>query len=357
MNVEVLVAGGGPAGLAVAIEARALGLEVVVCERAPAPYDKACGEGVMPSGVRWLASRGVLDAIAPAECRWLEGVRYRQQGTRVLQARFHAGLGLGVRRTVLVSAMRRRFEALGGSLVGGSVRLVSNGPQEVSAECDGRPLTARILVAADGLSSPLRTALGIRRRVGSTRIGLRRHYAFESPPFVEVDWVDGAEAYVTPVGRGLSCVALLFEPGAARDGSFEGRLAAFPRLAARLATTAPHSALRGAGPMSQAVERATSGRIALVGDAAGSVDAIAGRGLSLAFASAELLAKRLPEALGAGAPALEGYACDHAKLFRSEARRAGPLVWLAAHPQLRRPALQLCERWPPLFDRALRLLG
>ena len=58
-DVDVLVAGGGPVGLAVAIEARLAGLRTVVVEPRATPIDKACGEGLMPGAVADLAALGV----------------------------------------------------------------------------------------------------------------------------------------------------------------------------------------------------------------------------------------------------------------------------------------------------------
>jgi flavin-dependent dehydrogenase len=42
--MDLLVAGGGPIGLAAAIRARLSGLAVVVVEPRSSPVDKACGE-------------------------------------------------------------------------------------------------------------------------------------------------------------------------------------------------------------------------------------------------------------------------------------------------------------------------
>ena len=52
LDCDVLVAGGGPAGLAVAIAARMNGLSAIVIERHPSPPDKACGECLMPPAVQ-----------------------------------------------------------------------------------------------------------------------------------------------------------------------------------------------------------------------------------------------------------------------------------------------------------------
>ena len=57
---DVVVVGGGPAGLAAALASRAQGLEVLVVDCAEPPIDKTCGEGLMPDS---------LTEIGRASCR------------------------------------------------------------------------------------------------------------------------------------------------------------------------------------------------------------------------------------------------------------------------------------------------
>ena len=48
VDVDVLVVGGGPVGLAAAIEARLEGMSVVLVAPHFGSQDKACGEALMP---------------------------------------------------------------------------------------------------------------------------------------------------------------------------------------------------------------------------------------------------------------------------------------------------------------------
>jgi len=58
-DIDVFVAGGGPAGLAAAIAARQQGFSVMVADSAIPPIDKACGEGLMPDGLDSLRQLGM----------------------------------------------------------------------------------------------------------------------------------------------------------------------------------------------------------------------------------------------------------------------------------------------------------
>ena len=123
-DTELLIAGGGPVGLAAAIEARLAGLDVTVIEPRDSPIDKACGEGLMPGALPELARLGVDPHGMP-----FVGVAYLDEKRRV-EHRFDEGPGRGVRRTVLHAALRARAEELGGQC---EVRCPDGGGTEVRA--------------------------------------------------------------------------------------------------------------------------------------------------------------------------------------------------------------------------------
>ncbi|MEV0778932.1 NAD(P)/FAD-dependent oxidoreductase [Streptomyces sp. NPDC050433] len=335
--IDVLIAGGGPAGLAAGIHAALAGLRAVVVEPRSTPVDKACGEGIMPGGVAALRALGV-----EVPGRDLRGIRYRD-GARGAEACFRHGTGLGVRRTELHAALHRRADALGVETVRGKVGEVRQGADRVSA--GGR--TARWLIAADGLHSPIRRGLGLDRPDRApSRYGLRRHFRVAPwSDFVEVHWSRHGEAYVTPVGDDLVGVAVLSRE---RRG-YDEHLARFPDLAPLL-DERPASGVRGAGPLRQRVCRPLAGRVLLVGDAAGYVDALTGEGIALALSTAGAAVRALAE----GRP--KAYPAAWSKLTRRHRLLTEGLLCATRSPRAARLIVPAAARLPSVFTAAVHAL-
>ncbi|WP_436791083.1 NAD(P)/FAD-dependent oxidoreductase [Yinghuangia sp. YIM S10712] len=344
-DVDILVAGGGPAGLAAALHAARAGFSVAVAEPRPTPVDKACGEGLMPGGVRALHALGVHPPGLP-----FAGIRY-VQGRHTADARFRSGTGLAIRRTDLHHALADAAAKAGVPILPLKVTRVDQDPSGVTAYATPQAaqvrelLRARWLVAADGLHSPLRRALGLDAPTGApARYGLRRHYAVApASEFVEVHWSARAEAYLTPLAPDLVGVALL----TCERAPYHRQLAAFPALAARLADAEPVTEVRGAGPLRQAATRRRLGRVLLAGDAAGYVDAVTGEGVALALAGAEALVSCLVR----GRP--EAYDAAWLRLTRRYRLLTGALLGARRHPATARRIVPAAARFPRVFTAAV----
>ena len=336
--IDLIVAGGGPGGLATAIHAARAGLETVVIDRRPGPIDKACGEGLMPHTVKQLENIGVT-----LHGKAFRGITYLDSTHRV-EANFRSGSGMGVRRTVLSEALYDAAVAVGVTIVKGEIGTVSQ--EAHSVRCGD--LRARYLAAADGLHSPIRRSLGLNRPArGRRRWGIRRHYQIAPwSDTVEVYWAHDTEAYVTPVADDAVGVAIL----TSRQGKFGDHLLEFPALTARL-DGAPHGKERAAGPLRQRVRGRASGRVMLVGDAAGYVDALTGEGLGIAFGGAELVVK----CVLADAPG------DYDRQWRAMSRRyrllTAGLLEASGLPPVRAAIVPAASAMPGAFSRIVNLLA
>jgi flavin-dependent dehydrogenase len=208
---------------------------------------------------------------------------------------------------------------------------------------------ARWLVAADGLHSPLRGLLGLEAPTTRAlrRYGLRRHYHVAPwTDFVEVHWAARGEAYVTPVAADLVGVAVL---GSDRQG-YDEHLARFPALLARLTGPAA-TPVRGAGPLRRRARARVAGRVLLVGDAAGYMDALTGEGVSLGLLSAGALVA----CLRAGRP--EAYEGAWRRLSLRHRLLTGALLAARRHPGPARLIVPAARRLPPVFTAAVNALA
>jgi flavin-dependent dehydrogenase len=339
LDTEVLVAGGGPVGLASAIEARLAGLDVTVVEPREGPIDKACGEGLMPGALPELGRLGVDPDGMP-----FVGIAYLD-GRRRVEHRFDGGPGRGVRRTVLHAALRERAVAAGVRFHEGRVDAVHQRAGFVEAV----GLRAAWLLGADGLHSAVAREVGIALPppTARRRFGQRRHYAIAPwSEFVEVQWTPAGEFYVTPIGDRVVGVALL----ARRGEHFDEALAAAPSLADRLRGVDAASELRGAGPLRQRTRARVAGRVLLVGDASGYVDALTGEGLRIGFAQA----RAAVAAIVAERP--EQYEAAWERETRDFRRLTGALVRLASSP-LRGAVVPMAARLPGVFANAVERLA
>ncbi len=335
-ETDVFVIGGGPVGLAAANAARRRGFRVTLADALHPPIDKACGEGVLPDGVAAAALLGLhledVDSFA------IQGIRFAGEGVWAT-ADFPHGAGRGVRRTVLHGALVEQAERCGvdlrwGCSIGGM-----------------REIDARWIVGADGIGSRVRNWAGLEAcRRDTRRYGFRRHFRmrhfqmrhfqkrhFQKQPwteYVEVHWGEGCQIYITPVAPDEVSVALLTRNPKLR---VMDAMEQFPALRDRLDGAMESSTERGSVTASRRLRRVTSGNVALIGDASGSVDAISGEGLCLGFHQAAALADAMER--------------GNLKLYESAHRR------LSRRPRFMADFMLTMDRWPWLRLRALPALA
>ncbi|MDH3593500.1 MAG: UbiH/UbiF/VisC/COQ6 family ubiquinone biosynthesis hydroxylase [Rhodospirillales bacterium] len=324
-DCEVLIVGGGMVGLTLGLTLAGAGVEVVVVDRAdPATVQDAAFDGrasaIARGSQQALSGAGLWDAMAPSAQPILD--------IRVTDGRIGAGASslflhydhrdvddapLGcivenraVRRALHAEAARRGHLRL---LAPQQVIDLERGPSWVEARLgDGRRLRARLAVAAEGRTSPLREAAGIRTTAWSyPQAGIVCTVAHERPhqgvahehflpagPFAMLPMTDAEDgthrsSIVWTERRDLAPAMMALGPQdfaaeiARRFGDSLGRLEAIGG--------------RWSYPLSLLhAERYVDRRLALIGDAAHAIHPIAGQGLNLGLRDVAALAEAVVDA-------------------------------------------------------------
>ena len=326
-----------------AIAARQRGLRVMVADGARPPIDKACGEGLMPDGLAAFERLGLQ--LPVAEAYPFRGIRFlsRELFTDALFPT--GGFGLAARRTALHRLMTERAAQVGTELRWGTpVTGISADGVHVGKDV----VQARWIIGADGSNSRMRRWVGLEASYRARlRYAFRRHYRV-SPwtDHMEVHWGERCQGYATAVSDEQVCVAMATHDPHLR---VEDGLKELPWLSARLQGAETVTTERGAVTGNRRLKRVWRGNVALIGDAAGTVDAITGEGLGLAFSQALALA----ECIEAGD--LSPYQKIHDRLALRPLLMGRLMLTLDGRPRLQHRTLQVFRKRPEIFRRLLAL--
>jgi geranylgeranyl reductase family protein len=288
-RVDVLVVGAGPAGSAAALRLARGGANVLLADRARFPRDKPCGGGVTGRALRHAPC-----AIGPVVEDVVHTFELRLRYGRSFERRSKRPLVLMTQRRRLDEHLAEQAAAVGARFVDAArVEDVAADNGHVTARVAGRRVRASIVVGADG-------ANGVVTRAAGLGDGISHGVALEGN--ASWDWLP-AERYrsraVFEVGVVGGGYGWLFPKRDHANLGVGGWATEGPRLRARLARLSaaygmPLDALtevRGHRlPVRRPGAPVASGRILLVGDAAGLVDPLSGDGIYEAFVSARLAA-------------------------------------------------------------------
>ncbi|MDX2258711.1 MAG: FAD-dependent monooxygenase [Hyphomicrobiaceae bacterium] len=172
---------------------------------------------------------------------------------------------------------------------------------------DGSQVTTRLVVAADGRTSPIRRAAGIKTVEWEYRqTGICTEIAHSEPHRGRAvqHFLPGGPFAILPLTGDRSCITWSEDAREARrilaldDSAFLAEIEA--RCAGRLGTLSLAGA-RASWPLRLHLARALTGpRLALIGDAARGVHPIAGQGLNLGFRDVAALAEIVAESARTG---------------------------------------------------------
>jgi geranylgeranyl reductase family protein len=316
---DVVVAGAGPAGSAVAALLARAGFSVLLLDRSAFPRDKPCGEYTSPETCTVLDRLGALQAVEAAGGRRLRAMHLvSPTGTRFaleysapgVQAGHHV---LATTRRVLDATLvdharqcgaevreKVKVESVvlhGGKAAGVVVRRPAGGSEEIRA---------RLVVGADGVHSAVVRSLGLAAPLRwPQNLGLvARYRGYQGlGDWGEMHVSERGYAGLAPQTGGILNVGLVMPLRRARGiklsatARFEDFALSFPRVAEVLKGAERVTTVRGVGPIGARVKRCYGDGFLLVGDAAGFFDPFTGEGVYKALRGAELAASVAARAL------------------------------------------------------------
>ncbi|HEY4331897.1 MAG TPA: geranylgeranyl reductase family protein [Ilumatobacteraceae bacterium] len=315
-DADVLIVGGGPAGSAAARVLAAAGRSVIVIDKAEFPRDKCCGDGLTTLALRELETLAFDPRAVPSwthvDAAWLRSPSGREVCVPLAGRGQFAAV---TPRIELDNALVDHARAAGATVLDGHAFagfVEGHHPDSVVTDVAGiGPVRSRYVVAADGMWSPVRKALGMGEEgyLGEWH-GFRQYATNVTGPARErlYVWFDAdllpGYAWSFPLVGGRANVGF----GLLRDGTrkVQDMKAIWPELLRRdhvreaLGEGAVMEGRHTAWPIPARIDRATlsAGRVLFVGDAATATDALTGEGIGQALLTGRLAAEAI---LAAGA--------------------------------------------------------
>ena len=292
---DVAVVGAGPGGSAAALALRRGGLRVAILEKAVPPRDKTCGGGLLGRTLKMLPPE--VRAVVERECFSAE--------------LHHHGPALSFttqrERPVVSMVMRDRFDHLltTAAQAAGATLLAGAAVVSVAARAEGVELktktgavTARFVIAADGVGSVVARQCGL-PELRHVIPALECEVTVEAAQFEKFRHAARFDFGLTPHGyawvfpkRGHLSIGVL----TTRRGScnLNGEYA---RYLAHLGLTGPLKEERHGYmiPLHPRARMFAAPRVLLTGDAAGLADPLLAEGISSAIRSGQLAARAILE--------------------------------------------------------------
>lgn len=304
---DVIVAGAGPAGSTAARHAARAGARVLLLDKAAFPREKPCG-----GGVTFRADAANDLDLSPVTEREIYDVRISANLKRPFDRHSDALLTRMTQRHRLDAYLAEQAAAAGAEFRDGvAINSVEQDERGVTVAAGTETLRGAALIGADGVNGVTARSLGL-APAAEHAVALEANYpldlaleeAWRSRLALDLGGTPGGYCWVFPKGDHLNI-------------GVGGWKSIGPTLRARLDRYTRFLGLdpgrleghRGYQlPLRRDGAAVSSGRVALVGDAAALVDPLSGEGIWAAFVSGRLAAEEAEKLLRGTAASFDDYA-------------------------------------------------
>ncbi|HJT74065.1 MAG TPA: NAD(P)/FAD-dependent oxidoreductase [Chitinophaga sp.] len=317
---DVIIAGGGLAGLTAALHLLRAGLHVTVIEKHPYPRHKVCGEYISNEVLPYLEWLDADPAVLhPAS---IDRVCISAVSGRAIEAALPLG-GFGISRYALDNFLMQKVLAAGGTILQDAVSNIScgNGIFTVNTVANG-PLTARFVIGAYGKRSAL--DLELSRDFAWQRspwMAVKGHYEGDFPDgLVALHNFDGGYCGVSKIEKDIINICYLVNAESFKkyknitahqqEVLYKNKHLKRVFESSRLLFERPLSISQISFSDKKKVEE----HVLMTGDTAGLIHPLCGNGMAMAIHSARIAAERI-------------IACNAGQISRPELEKGYTKAW------------------------------
>ncbi|OWW25867.1 FAD-dependent oxidoreductase [Zobellia sp. OII3] len=363
-HFDVIIVGGGLAGLTAAIHLAKAGHQVAVFEKKPYPHHKVCGEYVSNEVLPYLRRLGVdlndFGAVA------IDQLKFSTANGAVLEVRLPLG-GTGISRYALDHLLYQRAVACGVFFAFEAVVSIEFEKSIFKLVTEkGSSYTSNIVIGAYGKRNVLDKQLDrkfIRQK--SSWLAVKAHYQVEGFPGNQVGLHNFKGGYggVSKTESGAVNFCYLTSYDSFRKekdiGQFNANVVSGnPFLRDFLADALPlFEQPLTIAQISFHPKQPVENHILMCGDTAGLIHPLCGNGMAMAVHSAKIASELIDAFLrqGLSRKALErAYRTTWNRTFRKRLWAGRQLQGLLLHPTLSERAIAYIVKWPWLLKRMIR---
>jgi len=367
---DAVVVGAGPGGAMTAYGLSRLGRTVLLLDSHSFPRWKVCG-GTLSPGTLGLLSEAGLGGLL--ERSGADDLRTLRLGGWSMTTDLPLNGSMALSRSSLDSSLVKAAVAQGAHFWSGARAKLGSLEKdrrilEVTAQGERLEVSARAVIAADGLGSRIMAQAGVPARVPSSAkrrvVGLGGVFPPSNPHFEPgiIHMAVGAEGYVglVRVEDGSLNVAAALNPAALRGAESPGALVnsllqdgGWPAL-----SDPPGLGWKGTPELTRRPERPGAERLFAIGDAAGYVEPFTGEGVFWALSGARTLAPLVAQAAHLWERSiLDEWSGAHARMMGKAQLLCRATSYVLARPLLTRSLLRVLMSHPQLSGPVVRRVG
>lgn len=364
MNSDVIVIGGGLAGLALSIDLRKRGYSVVVIEKGSYPRQKVCGEYISMESKRYLYA--LCPALEQLRLPEISSFRLSSTGDKELVTGLGMG-GFGISRYLLEELLYKEALAQGVHFIldTKATEVTAIAGMHYRVRTHAGSFEARLVCNASGRRSNLEVTGRKTKNIASNYIGIKYHVRLErKAEQIEIHNFPGGYCGISNVEEGKACLCYIVN---AKMLSAVNR--SIPELEEKvlsrngnLAAIFKNAEFISREPVSISginflIKQPFDDTVFFLGDSAGSIAPVTGNGMSMALRSAFMLANFADLYLSGKLTREEltrRYADFWQKEFSLRIRLSRSFQKLSEFPFLTRISIALFNFFPSLAKAVIR---